>query len=187
MNHLGTVKIDTDRLILRKFNMEDSSAMFSNWANDENVTKFLTWKPVKSIDIAKDILTQWVDSYSDPKFYQWAIVLKENQLEPIGTINVVHMNEEINMVHVGYCIGKKWWHMGITTEAFNGIIPFLIEEVGVKRIESRHDPRNENSGKVMIKCGLKFEGTLRNADINNQGICDACMYSLLKDEYYTKK
>ena len=39
----------------------------------------------------------------------------------------------------------------------------------------------------MMKCGLKFEGTLRNADINNQGICDACIYSLLKDEYYTKK
>jgi|GEM_PF-5775817 len=36
----------------------------------------------------------------------------------------------------------------------------------------------------MLKCGLTFEGTLRNADINNQGICDASMYALLEEDYY---
>ncbi len=97
------------------------------------------------------------------------------------------MNEEIDMVHIGYCIGRKWWHKGITTEAFKGIIPFLFEKVEVKRIESQYDPRNPNSGKVMLKCGLTFEGTLRNADINNQGICDASMYALLKEDYYNLK
>lgn len=63
----------------------------------------------------------------------------------------------------------------------------MIEKVDVKRIESRHDPRNPNSGKVMLKCGLTFEGTLHNADINNQGICDASMYALLKEDYYNLK
>lgn len=187
MNHLGTVQIETDRLILRKFNRSDSQALFNNWANDEEVTKFLTWSPITSAEDAGRILSDWIYRYSDNKFYQWAIVLKENSDEPIGTISVVRMNEEIDMVHIGYCIGRKWWHKGITTEAFKGIIPFLIEKVEVKRIESRHDPRNPNSGKVMLKCGLTFEGTLRNADINNQGICDASMYALLKEDYYTLK
>lgn len=36
----------------------------------------------------------------------------------------------------------------------------------------------------MLKCGLMFEGTLRNADINNQGICDVSMYALLEEDYY---
>lgn len=57
----------------------------------------------------------------------------------------------------------------------------------VEVTKSRHDPRNPNSGKVMLKCGLTFEGTLRNADINNQGICDASMYALLKEDYYNLK
>lgn len=187
MNHLGTLQIETDRLKLRKFNKSDSQALFSNWGNDMEVTKFLTWSPIMSVETADSILINWTDSYSDDKFYQWAIVLKENGNEPIGTINVVHMNEDIDMVHIGYCIGRKWWHKGITSEAFNGIIPFLIERLGVKRIESRHDPRNTNSGKVMLKCGLHYEGTLRNADINNQGICDASMYALLSEDYYNSK
>jgi len=38
----------------------------------------------------------------------------------------------------------------------------------------------------MLKCGLQYEGTLRNADINNQGICDASMYGLLAEDYHNK-
>ncbi len=44
------------------------------------------------------------------KYYHWAIVLKENGDEPIGDIAVVQMNEEVSSVHIGYCIGEKWWH-----------------------------------------------------------------------------
>ena len=94
---------------------------------------------------------------------------------------------EWDIVHIGYCIGSKWWHQGITTEAFSAIIPFLFEEVGVNRIESQHDPNNPHSGNVMKKCGLKYEGTLRQADYNNQGIVDACIYSLLREEYFNRK
>lgn len=59
---------------------------------------------------------------------------------------------------------------------------YLFDEVGVNRVESRHDPRNPNSGAVMRKCGMKFEGTLRQSDWNNQGICDASWYGLVAEE-----
>lgn len=86
------------------------------------------------------------------------------------------------MVHIGYCIGQKWWHQGITSEALKCIIDFLFDEVGVRRVEARHDPRNPNSGAVMKKCSMKYKGTLKKADWNNQGICDVCYYALLSDE-----
>lgn len=87
------------------------------------------------------------------------------------------------MVHIGYCIGRKWWNRGITSEALDAIIKYFINEVKVNRIESRHDPLNPGSGKVMIKCGMKYEGTMRKADINNQGICDCAYYALLSEDY----
>jgi len=92
-------------------------------------------------------------------------------------------NDELDLVHIGYCIGEKWWHQGIVSEAFSAIIPFLFEKVGANRIESQHDPNNPHSGKVMEKCGLKYEGTLRQADFSNQGIVDAAIYSILHEEY----
>ena len=92
------------------------------------------------------------------------------------------MNEDVSMVHIGYCIGRNWWHKGITSEALKAVMDYFFEKVEVNRIESRHDPRNPNSGKVMQKCGMKYEGTLRSSDWNNQGIWDACYYALLKSE-----
>ncbi|HZK29301.1 MAG TPA: GNAT family protein, partial [Clostridia bacterium] len=102
-------------------------------------------------------------------------------------VSVVDKNEKLNSVHIGYCIGSKWWNQGITSEAFSGIIPFFFDQVKVNRIESQHDPNNPNSGAVMMKCGLKYEGTLRQADFSNKGIVDASIYSLLAHEYHAKK
>lgn len=182
MKHKGTVKLETDRLILRKFTKNDIELSFKNWANDYKITEFLRWETHLDISTTQTVLNEWICSYNEPSFYQWAIELKDIK-EPIGTISVVSYDEKTNKVHIGYCIGSKWWNKGITTEAFKAIIPFLFEQVEVNRIESQHDPNNPNSGKVMGKCGLKYEGTLRQADWNNKGTVDACMYSMLKEEY----
>jgi ribosomal-protein-alanine N-acetyltransferase len=185
MNHKGTKNIVTERLILRQFELSDIAPVFNNWTSDNQVTKYLRWSTHEDISVTERVLKEWIEKYKDPSFYQWAIVLKDIN-EPIGTISVVDRNEQLNILHIGYCIGSKWWSKGITSEAFAAIIPFLFEEVGANRIESQHDPHNLGSGKVMRKCCLKYEGTMRQADFNNQGIVDACMYSLLREEWNNK-
>ena len=183
MKHCGTQRLETERLILRQFVSEDADAMFKNWASDSEVTKYLTWPTHSSVDVSKYVTDDWVNSYSNEKYYQWAIVLKENGDVPIGSISVVDMKEDISMVQIGYCIGRNWWNKGITSEAMQEVMKFFFEEIGVNRVEARHDPKNPNSGKVMEKCGMKYEGTMRSADRNNQGICDAVYYALLKSEW----
>lgn len=185
MNHKGTIQLETTRLILRKFTEEDVEPAFRNWMSDERVTEFLRWSTHKSIITTKQVLNSWISEYDKKDFYQWTIVLKEIN-EPIGTISVVDLDEKTEMVHIGYCIGSKWWNLGYTSEAFLTIISFFFEKVRVNRIESQHDPKNPNSGKVMTKCGLIYEGTLRNADWSNKGIVDACMYSILAADYFNK-
>ena len=58
----------------------------------------------------------------------------------------------------------------------------LFDEVGFNRIEAKHDINNPYSGKVMLKCGLKYEGTLKQAYWNNQGICDCSIYGLVNQD-----
>jgi len=182
MEHKGTKVIETDRLVLRPFRLDDVEAAFLNWTSDDRVTEFLRWPTHESILDTQKVVQGWIAGYENQDFYQWAIVLK-TMGQPVGTISVVDRNEALNILHIGYCIGSKWWHQGITSEAFSAIIPYLFQEVGANRIESQHDPDNPHSGNVMKKCGLSYEGTLRQADFNNKGIVDACMYSLLKSEW----
>lgn len=183
MEHKGTVVIETERLLLRPFEIGDVEFDFNNWTNDDKVTEFLRWPTHKDKKVTKTVIEDWICGYKNKNYYHWAIELKEIS-EPIGTISVVDMADKTDKVHIGYAIGSKWWNQGITSEAFKGIIPFLFEKVKVKRIESQHDPNNPNSGKVMLKNGLTFEGNLRKADWSNKGIVDASMYSLLAEEYF---
>lgn len=186
MKHIGTQEIKTERLLLRRFKLSDAEDMFNNWANDSDVTKYLMWQPHGSIEVTKQILNDWVNSYSDDGCYNWAIVLKENGETLVGSISVVSKNDEAQSVHIGYCMGKAWWHRGIMTEALTAVIKFFFERVGVNRVEARHDPRNPHSGGVMKKSGMKYEGTLRQADKNNTGICDACYYGILRSEWVSE-
>lgn len=183
MNHCGTQRLETGRLILRRYVNADAAAMYKNWASDQEVTRFLTWPTHPNQEVSGRVIEDWVNQYSDDSYYHWAIVLKNNGEEPIGDIAVVSLKENVSMAHVGYCIGRNWWHQGITSEALKAVMEFLFDVVDVNRIEARHDPRNPNSGKVMEKCGMKYEGTLHSSDWNNQGVCDACYYALLKSEH----
>ena len=179
MNHLGTRELATERLTLRRFEIEDAENMFYNWANDPEVTKYLTWPAHANVEITESIVKDWVSKYDDKEFYQWAIELNDLE-QPIGSISAVKVDNKIESVEIGYCIGLKFWHKGYTTEALTEIIRFFIAEVGAGRVCARHDSNNPNSGKVMDAAGMEYEGTLRRADINNQGICDAVIYSKIR-------
>ena len=182
MTHCGTQRIETERLLLRRFSIDDADAMYRNWASDPEVTRFLTWPAHSSAEVSRAVLEGWVSSYAQETYYQWAIVLKTHGDDPIGSISAVGMNDDVGMIHIGYCLGRDWWRQGIMSEALKAVMDFFFDEVGANRIESRHDPRNPHSGMVMKKCGMQYEGTMRQSDRNNQGICDASWYALLKSE-----
>ena len=180
LNHKGTKTIETERLILRPFVMEDAQAMFRNWASDDEVTKHLTWPTHGSAEVSRVVLADWTSHYGEPDFYNWAIVLKENGPEPIGSIAVVEINLKVDGAAMGYCMSRAHWRKGIMAEALRGLIAFLFDEVGFNRIEADHDPNNPASGRVMEKAGMRHEGVMRQAGRSNQGIIDVSRWAILK-------
>ena len=182
LHHKGTVTIETDRLILRRFTMEDAEAMYRNWASDDEVSKHLTWPTHSSVEISKMVLTDWTSHYPEPDFYNWAIVLKENGPEPIGNISTAHVKESTLCATMGYCMSRAHWRKGIMAEALTAVIAFLFDEVGFNRVEADHDPNNPASGRVMEKSGMRHEGILRQAGRSNQGIIDVSRWAILKSD-----
>lgn len=186
MKHCGTKKMETERLILRRFEKRDAEAMYRNWMSDDDVTEYMTWKTHKHVESSQEMIEKWLDSYDRDDFYYWAIVPKDGKDEPIGVTCVVGIQEDVEMMEVGYCIGQNWWHQGIASEAYAAVILYLFHEVKVNRIESRHDVGNPRSGRVMLKCGLKYEGTLRQMIWNNHGLGDEAVYSILAEDFFEK-
>ena len=182
MNHLGTKRLETERLVLRPFVPEDADSMFRNWASDPEVTKYLTWPAHESVSFTRTVIERWIRSYGDPSYYHWTIQLKSLS-EPIGSISGVKIDEEKESVEVGYCIGRRWWGQGLVAEAVQALMTFFFEEVGFDRVEACHHPDNPNSGRVMQKCGMTYKGTWFQEDKGRE----LCWYSIEKGTYLKNK
>lgn len=181
IKHCGTNTIETERLILRRFEFQDAQAMYDNWASNDNVTKFLTWPTHTSVETTKDVLINWIDSYKEISTYHWAITLKGND-EVIGDISVTKIDEECLTAELGWCMSEDYWGQGIMPEAALAVRDYLFDSVGFNRIAAIHDSNNPKSGRVMQKIGMQYEGTKRQASKNNQGICDICLYAILASD-----
>lgn len=159
--------------------------MFKNWANDSETTKFLSWKPHSSVEVTKEILEKWGNEYNN-NIYNWAIDLKEIG-EVIGSICIVKLDEKNYSCEIGYCTSRIYWGKGIMSESLKAVIDYLFSKVGFNRIVAKHDTNNVASGKVMLKSGMKYEGTLRQVEIrDNKEFYDLAVYAILKNDWLTK-
>lgn len=184
MDHNGTIMLETERLILRRFELKDAEDMFKNVTSDPKVNKYLTWPIHKNIADTAQLLSEWNERYNDEERYCWAIVLKEIN-EVIGTIAAPTVKNRSETVEVTYCIGSLWWGHGIAAEGLQAIIDYLFDMVKVNRIEAGYDVNNPNSGRVMEKVGMKKEGLLRQGGRNNQGLFDMVLYAILREDWLT--
>ena len=185
MNKIGTQRLETHRLILRRYRIEDAEDMFSNWASDPEVTKFLTWPTHSTVEVTRMLVNNWISRYDDGGYFNWAIEWKETG-SVIGNIAVVKLNEQTEAADMGYCMSRAFWGRGIMPEALRAVMDYLFDTVGMSRIAACHDVNNPKSGRVMEKAGMKMEGILRGAGKNNIGICDEVWHAALRSDRTSK-
>ena len=182
MEHLGTKVLETSRLLLRPFCEADYMAMFENWASDDEVTRYLSWPTHTSPEMTRGWLAFRESQYGNPAYYGWAIVLKETG-EVVGDISCVSIDEEIGAAEIGWVLSRRFWGQSIVPEAGRRVIDFLLDEVGFRRVWAYHDAQNPKSGRAMIKCGMRYEGTLSQAGLNkNKQLFDKVVYSILRSD-----
>ena len=185
LTHKGTVTLTTERLILRRFTEGDAQAMYDNWAADEKVPKFLAWNLHESVEFTRELLTQWVADYGNPECYHWVIGYEGTV---IGSINLHAISNKSLRAELGYCVGSKWWNMGIMTEAARAVLSFAFSEVGMNKVCALHDTENVGSGRVMQKLGMIREGHFHKHSLRKDGAWgNTDFYGILKENWREKE
>jgi ribosomal-protein-alanine N-acetyltransferase len=183
MKSLGTKKIETPRLILRQFQIDDLDSMYLNCYHDEEVWKWTNYQKVESKDDvlikAKQFTKAWL-SYSNLNRYSWAIEIKNiNDGKAVGRVFGSQVDLEKETLVLSYELGRRYWNQGYMTEAVNAVLRFLLDEVETKKISAWHVLNNMASGRVMQKCGMEYVGTKKGAAICNAGVFDQINYVIL--------
>lgn len=142
----------TNRLVLRHFIMDDAQEMFDNWANDPEMTKYMTWNPHNNVEETKEILNIWIDEYSKPNTHRYAITLRDSGIL-IGSIDVVDYVDGVP--EIGYCLSRRYWNNGYMSEACKAFIKYLFD-IGYDELLIEADMRNIGSNRVIQKCGFTY-------------------------------
>ena len=153
---------------------EDAEQMYTNWASDPEVTRFLRWEPHKNALETVGLLAAWATLYPNPDYYQWAIVEKASG-QVFGSISIFNallgdpaqkalwpqQDCTDGIWEAGYCIGKHWWNHGFATEAL---------KAAVNRTGLRH-----TDGGWLTCCHAKAEPCQRPGDGKKQAFSTTTM------------
>lgn len=182
ITHIGTNAIETKRLLLRRFTLDDTSCAYHNWFSDPDVALYMRWDAHTHMQQTNEFLKAFIADYEKPDFYRWAISLKTDN-KAIGSIGF-HIESEYDMLaDISYSLGKAFWGKGIITEALQSVLRYGFIEVGINRIEAFHAVNNPASGKVMQKAGMKYEGHARQKYKSHHGFEDCDVYAALKEDF----
>ncbi len=160
--------LTTDRLVLRKLSVSDYKDMYE-YSRDSRVTKYLLWSEHPSEQYTYEYLQRINSAYKKGEFSDWAVTLADSG-KMIGTCGFTSFDCEHDRAEVGYVLNPAFWGQGIATEAVLAVMEFGFAELGANRIEAHFMEGNNASLRVMEKCGMKFEGFLKQ-------------YMLVKGEY----
>lgn len=169
-------ELNTPRLLLRKMTMRDAADLHE-YCRDKQVAEHVLWNAHQSMLDTRGYLRFILHQYRDGVPSSYGMVLKETG-KLIGTIGFMGYSPENNSVEVGYSMSRAYWNKGLMTEALRAVIDMAFEALHVNRVEAMHETTNPASGKVMLKCGMRFEGVMRSKIFNKGHYSDVAMYAI---------
>ncbi len=170
--------LQTERLILRAFQMDDAPAVDKYVSEKAIAATTLNIPHPYTLEMAEEWIGTHKEAFDNGQAVRFAITLGDSG-ELLGAIGL-----EITAAHeraeIGYWIGKPHWGKGYCTEAAIAVLQHGFDSIGLERIYATHFRRNPASGRVMQKAGMKHEGRLRHHIKKWGEFEDLEMYSILR-------
>ncbi len=178
-------EIETERLVLRPFTLADAPAVH-RMASSVEIARTTRLIPHPYEDgMAEDWINSHPSEFASQNAVHYAIVVKEGDVL-CGAISVT-LHLEHKRGELGYWIGEEHWNHGYATEAAKGIIDFCFVHLNLNKVFAQYMKHNLASERVLEKCGMRYEGVLRQHYIKWGQYLDIGAFGLLADEWRQSK
>lgn len=145
----------TARLVLRPINPADAGPIFDNYAQDPEVTRFLTWRPQKSVADVEAYIARCIENPSSRTY----VLLERHDQKLRGAFDLRRSGP--CRLGYGYVLARRWWGQGMMSEVLAEMVRWSLSQKDIWRIGDVCDVENVASARVMEKAGLTREGLLR--------------------------
>jgi len=171
--------LETERLIMRPFEMKDAAAVLefsSNQKTQENTGDIVRTTIEEVTEIIENV---WFSDYEKYGYGRFAVIYKpDNKL--IGFCGLKFL-PEMNVTDLGYRFLPEYWGMGIATESSIKILDYGFSVLKLTNISGAVIPHNKASSKVLLKLGFTFK--YLKPDPFDEELGDLEWYELSKEEY----
>lgn len=174
--------IETDRLILRKFERADVDDVLALSSNKE-VLKWTGDKGVTTKEGAMNIIENiWLKEYEEIGYARLAVFHKEDK-RVIGFSGLKY-EPDWGVTDIGYRFLPEYWGQGIATESAKPFIPYAFETLDLPSVVGVAFQINIGSSRILEKLGMSLEKSGITID-DIPHLCD--WYSMAKSDYFSSK
>jgi len=147
-------QLETERLLLRRSVDADAEAIYSTYARDMEVTRFLTWQPHKDIAETRAFLSYCHDVWERGAAFPYVIIRKEDST----LLGMIEVRTDGHRAEIGYVLARPFWGKGYMTEALRALSRGTAAQPGIQRVWAFCDVENHASRRVLEKAGMEREG-----------------------------
>ena len=179
----GALKIQTDRLLLRRFRSADLDA-FVAYRSDESVARYQSWDESYSKADAERFLAE--DSNVTPgEPGQWLqIAIEERGTGNLcGDCAVRVSAEQPRTAELGVTLAPNHQNHGIASEAVTATLEWLFGKQDIHRVYAQTDDRNKAAQRLLEKLGFRLEARLIEADWFDGEWTTPRIYALLEKDW----
>ncbi|CAH8318743.1 unnamed protein product [Eruca vesicaria subsp. sativa] len=172
------ITMGSPKIFLRPFNLSDAGDVLK-WAGDDDVTRYLRWDSIKTVEEAQQHILQKAIPYT----WRRSVSLVDNG-RSIGYVSIKPDSGDGSCrANLGYAVSKEFWGRGIATVAVRMAVDQALEAFPVVvRIQAVVEVENIASQKVLEKVGFEKEGLLKKYGCCKGVVRDMFLYSFVKDD-----
>ena len=146
----------TQRLLLRRLNLEDANALYSI-ASIPEVSRYLMWDRHPSLKYTKRYLNDLNQMYDNNEYFEWGVITRQDG-RLIGTCGFTKFDFNANRGEIGYSFRPDTWGKGYATEAARATVAFGFRELNLSSVYACFAMENLASIRVLTKCGMQYIG-----------------------------
>ncbi len=149
-------EIETARLRLRLFSLDDLPDYYRAIRSDPDVMRFLPGGQPQPLERAEQVIRFFIDYWRDHDFGGFAVVHKaDGRLIGQCGLQIIPGQTDVELY---YALARSYWGQGYASEAGHACLRYGFETAGLDRIFAMFVPGNTTSERVMIKLGMKSVG-----------------------------
>jgi RimJ/RimL family protein N-acetyltransferase len=172
------------RVTLRELRTSDAPSLFAMLTTEE-VSRFISPPPTTVEGFERFIA--WTLRQRQAGSYACFAVTFEGSDTAIGIFQLRELEPGFGTAEWGFAIGSPYWGTGAFVEGAELMVSFAFDVVGVHRLEARAAVRNGRGNGALRKMGAVQEGVLRKSFLKNGEYLDQVMWTILDEDWATKK